>query len=705
MFQAARIDMMSNQPAYNILLVEDDPRHAELISRAFESHPLCSLTQTGTLNNARSLLADSRPDLIITDIRLPDGSGTELLHPIEHDSACPTIVMTSFGDESTAVKAMKSGAADYIVKTQESLGSLPQIANRILREWRLLLDKKLALEKQQRLMAILEATPDLISIADLDGFLTYLNESGRNLLGIGPNEDVTKIRLADFHSDSDGQKILSEGIPNAIKSGIWEEEISFISRSRQKILASLVLISHKATNGEIEFFSTVARDIRHLRAAEEKIEYLAYYDTLTGLPNRNELIKRLEIEIGRVNRQGNQGALLFIDLDNFKYINDSLGHPVGDLVLQEVAQRLQSHVRGDDTVARLGGDEFIIILSALSDDSMEAINQARDVSNKIRGAVSMEMKIGENVLHVTTSIGISMFSGGDSSGHDLLKFADTAMYQAKKEGRDRLEFFSESMGEHVYRQLELETRLRRALIDNQFLLHYQPIVDDQKRTVGAEALIRWQHPDKGLLSPPEFIDVLESSGLILEVGFWVIETALEQLATWIDDGLWHGNQKLCINTSPRQFRDVQFVDSIKRCLEKVKVPASCVNIEVTEHNVIHNMDEAILKMNDLIEMGVSFSLDDFGTGYSSLSNLKTLPVNRIKIDKSFIDDICEDVDDEAMVGSILAMSEHLNLEVVAEGVESKEQAELLKKHKCQCFQGYYYSKPLDVAVMTQYLKR
>jgi len=694
-----------HQPVYKILLVEDDPGHVELISRAFELEPLYSLTTTGTLDQAKNVLADYNTDLIITDIRLPDGSGTELLQPGEHNGACPTIVMTSFGDESIAVNAMKSGATDYIVKTEESLISLPQTANRILREQQLLLDTKLAVEKQQRLTAILEATPDLISIANLDGYLTYLNEAGRNLLGIEQNEAITDIRLTDFHSLEDGETLVSEGMPCAIKSGVWEKETTFVSRSQENILTSLVLISHQSNNGEIEFFSTVARDIRHLRAAEAKIEYLAYYDSLTGLPNRNELIKRLEIEVGRVNRQGNQGALLFIDLDNFKYINDSLGHPIGDLVLQEIAQRLQSYVRGDDTIARLGGDEFIIILSSLSSDTMEAVNQARDVCNKIRNSVSMGIKVGDIDLHVTASIGISMFASGTSNGHDLLKFADTAMYQAKREGRDRLEFFNESMGEHVYRQLELETLLRKAVSENQFLLYYQPIVNEQKQAVGAEALIRWQHPHKGLLRPLEFLDVLESSGLMLEVGFWAVETALEQLALWIDAGIWDNQQILCINTSPRQFRDDQFSESMMHYLEKTGVPPECINIEVTEHNVIHNHEKAITKMGELIEMGVSFSLDDFGTGYSSLSNLKSLPVNRIKIDKSFIGDISHDSSDEALVGSIFALSEHLQLEVVAEGVETVEQVEVLKKFNCGLFQGFYYSKPLSVKNMTRFLKK
>jgi PAS domain S-box-containing protein len=353
---------MRNQPEYNILLVEDDPGHAALIDRAFETHANCRLTITATLQQARSLIASTSPDLIITDVKLPDGHGTELLNP---GPGCPTIVMTGYSDEKVALNAMKSGAADYIVKTQETMSSLPRTASRVMREWRLVIDQKLARERQQRLTAILEATPDLICIANLDGFVTYINQSGRKLLGIGKEENISRIRLADFHSPADGQKILNEGIPRAIQEGMWTDETTFLSLTGEKVLTSQVLISHRNNCGEIEFFSTIARDIRHLRAAEERVEYLAYYDTLTGLPNRNELTKRLDMEVARVRRNQNFGALLFIDLDNFKYINDSMGHPAGDLVLQEMAQRLQAHLRGDDTVARLGGDEFIVILSGL----------------------------------------------------------------------------------------------------------------------------------------------------------------------------------------------------------------------------------------------------------------------------------------------------------------------------------------------------
>jgi diguanylate cyclase (GGDEF)-like protein/PAS domain S-box-containing protein len=691
---------MRNQPEYNILLVEDDPGHAALINRAFETDAHCRLVITATLEQAKSLIGQSSPDLIITDVKLPDGHGTELLNP---GPGCPTIVMTSYSDEKVAVNAMKSGAADYIVKTQETMASLPRTASRVMREWRLVIDQKLARERQQRLTAILEATPDLICIANLDGFVSYINQSGRKLLGIGKNEDISRIRLADFHSPADGQKILSEGMPQAIKEGMWTDETTFLSLNGEKVLTSQVLISHRNNRGDIEFFSTIARDIRHLRAAEERVEYLAYYDTLTGLPNRNELAKRLDMEVSRVKRNQSHGALLFIDLDNFKYINDSMGHPAGDLVLQEMAQRLKAHLRGDDTVARLGGDEFIVILSGLSQDGREAVSHAREIANKIRDTIAMEFRIHETELQVTASIGISMITKDESSGHDLLRFADTAMYQAKREGRNRLEFFSESMGSDVERQLELENQLRRALREDQFQLYYQPLVNESKQVIGAEALIRWQHPELGLVSPAEFLDVLETSGQIVEVGDWVIETALKQMTLWVEQGLLDSDFLICINISPRQFRDKQFAENIHGQLERINVPTHNIIMEVTEHNIIHNIDDAIQRMQELIHRGISFSLDDFGTGYSSLAHLKNLPVSHIKIDRSFIEDICNDTGDQAMVASILALSKHLGLEVVAEGVEEQEQFELLKKFKCRYYQGFYFSKPLSNQCMTEFL--
>ncbi|MEW4982655.1 MAG: EAL domain-containing protein [Cycloclasticus sp.] len=689
------VEDVTNAKKYQVLLVEDDLTHAELISRSFEYHEQFQLTIVHTLCDARRSIADLTPDLIITDFRLPDGDGNELITEFKKKTGRPIILMTSFGDEIIAVNAMKAGASDYVVKTDTSLVELPSIASRALREWRLILDKSFVLEQQSRLTAILEATPDLICIADIDGFLTYLNRSGRNLLGISDQENIRKIRLSDFHAPEDARLIVSDGIPYAIEHGVWTHETTFISKSKVEILTSLALISHKSASGHLEFFSTVARDIRYIRSAEEKIQYLAYYDTLTDLPNRNELLRRLDFEIARVSRQKSQSALLFIDLDNFKYVNDSLGHPTGDLVLKEMALRLKSVVRAEDIVARLGGDEFVVILTNLSVNPIEALNQAREVSKKINIHISMDMPIGEMTFNLTASIGISMFSNESVSGHELLRFADTAMYEAKRSGKNQSEVFHHDMGEDVTRLLELEHKLRKASTNKEFVLFYQTKVNAQTGKMdGAEALIRWDDPDKGLMAPGVFLDVLESSGLINEVGNWVIEESFNQLAMWIAEGLWNKEQRLSINISARQFHDNQFSGSVIRLLEKINVPATCIDLEVTEHSVINDVTKAVSKMNVLIDKGITFSLDDFGTGYSSLGYLKALPVATLKIDKSFINDVVLDKSDQALVTSIIAISKNLGLTVVAEGVETKEQMLMLKEYQCEILQGYYFSKPI-----------
>ena len=691
---AKKISTMG-ETQYQILLVEDNLAHAALISRSFEAHSQFQLITKHTLIDARNLLAHSSPDLIITDFRLPDGNGIYLLEQFLQRKRCPIIVMTSFGDETIAVKAMKAGASDYIVKSDQTLIELPVIANRVLREWRLILDKKIALEQQSRLTAIMEATPDLIGIADIDGFLTYLNKSGHRMLGLPLDENLSKIRLADFHAPEDALLIMSEGIPHAVKHGMWENETTFISKSNEKILTSQVLITHKSAQGDIDFFSTVAKDIRNLRMAEEKIEYLAYYDALTDLPNRNELLRRLDKEIDRVHRHKVQSALLFIDLDNFKYVNDSLGHPTGDLVLKEMALRLKAEIRGEDTLARLGGDEFVVVLTGLSADYLEAINQARDVTKKLNERIAKDMHIGKMTFNLTASVGISMFSTDTENSHELLRFADTAMYEAKKSGKNQFEVFHKDMSVHVHRQLELEHKLRRACSNNEFVLYYQPKINALTGLIhGAEVLLRWNDPDNGLTAPGNFLDILESSGLIIDVGQWVFEQSLKQLAVWIAEGIWDTRQRLSINISTRQFQDKLFSKAVSNLLDKINVPAQCIDIEITEYSVINDVNTAVSKMEELISKGITFSLDDFGTGYSSLSYLKNLPVSTVKIDKSFIHDITEDKSDEALVTSIITISKNLGLSVVAEGIETREQMQILKHYQCDYLQGYYFSKPV-----------
>lgn len=684
-------------PVFSVLLVEDNLAHAELITRSFEATNDIALTVVHNLADARKSLEIKTPDLVISDYRLPDGSGAELIFQLKNLSNTPIILMTSYGDETVAVNAMKAGAADYIVKSDVTMLQLPEIAQRVLREWQLIKEAQLAQQQQKRLTAILEATPDLICMADQHGYLTYMNQAGRNMLGLDQDEEIGALRLADFHSDEDQLTIDNEGIPAAIRDGLWTQETTFMNKKGEPVLTSQVLITHHSAQGEVEFFSTVARDIRYIRSVEDKIHNMAYYDTLTGLPNRNELLKHLDIEIARANRQQTRSALLFIDLDNFKYVNDSLGHPVGDLVLVEMAQRLLSTTRKDDTLARIGGDEFVLVLANLDQHSMSALEQAREVSRKLNQHIAEDLEVGGMTFNITASIGVSLISEGVEDAHELLRFADTAMYEAKKSGKNQYEVFHQDMGRSVSRMLKMEQKMRRACSNGSFLMYYQPKVCTQSGAItGAEALLRCRDAQDGLLAPNEFLDVLESSGMINEVGEWVLQNCFEQLAAWISRGIWNPQHRLSINISARQFQDKKFNEKVFGLIEKTSVPFECIDFEVTEHSLIYDIHDAIERMNQLIASGISFSLDDFGTGYSSMSYLKLLPVSTIKIDRSFIRDITEDKSDEALVTSIITISKNLGMSVVAEGIETEQQKSLLQDFNCDFLQGYYFSKPVAV---------
>ena len=667
-------------PLVNILLVENEPSHCALIQRSFASKPTHHLTIATSIKEARKYLSKRTPDLIIADFRLDDGDGTQLIPTDSNCISCPIIIMTAHGDETTAVSALKAGAWDYFIKSDSLMMDIPRLADRAIREWNSVLEKNQANEMQKQLMKILNATPDLIAMTDANGFIQFLNPAGRKLLGYTSYKQLSGLRLSDLYVATDEKRIINEGISCAIQKGSWQCELKLLLPDDTVIPVSQVLLSHKCETGRgVHYFSTIARDIREIEAAKAKIEHLAYYDTLTNLPNRNELTKRLELEIKRAQRQKYFGAVLFIDLDNFKSINDSLGHPAGDLVLQQIATRLKAIMRRDDTIARLGGDEFVIILSGLGDDRTAAAKEAKNIALKYRDKISLSIEHNNKFLHVTGSIGIVIYPEEDGCIHQLLRFADTAMYHAKTMGKNTIEFFQPGMDEHVSKRLDIEHALHSAIEEEQFLLYYQPKINcTNNLIVGAEALIRWQHPEKGLIPPSEFIEILETSGAILDVGRWIMETAFRQIVTWLDNKTWYAPCRLSINISPRQFSDDNFVDSVNELLQITKVPPHLIDMEITEGVVIRDIEGTINKMTILTKKGISFSLDDFGTGYSSLSYLKRLPVSSLKIDRSFISDITHDVDDQAIVETILAMASHLNLHVIAEGIETKEQLNALK---------------------------
>ena len=436
-------------------------------------------------------------------------------------------------------------------------------------------------------------------------------------------------------------------------------------------------------------------DITRQRASEDEIRRLAFFDYLTDLPNRRLLLDRLQHAIATSGRSGRHGALLFIDLDNFKSLNDTLGHSVGDALLKQVALRLRENVRASDSVGRLGGDEFVVILEDLSTELMEAAQQTETASSKILAALRPSYWLSSGECHCTASLGATLFSGNTSSQDELLKQADIAMYQAKKGGRNALRFFDPRMQDAINAKAALEGELRQALERRQFELRFQVQVDGTGRPFGAEALLRWNHPERGMVSPAEFIPLAEETDLIVPIGHWVLETACAQLKAW-ESHPATAALSLCVNVSARQFHRADFVDTVASTVEAHAINPGLLTLELTESLLLEKVEETIATMTALGRTGVRFSLDDFGTGYSSLQYLKRLPLHQLKIDQSFVRDIAVDSNDLTIVQTIIAMARSLNLDVIAEGVETQEQLRLLISRGCREFQGYLFGRPVPI---------
>ncbi|HNW03209.1 MAG TPA: EAL domain-containing protein [Burkholderiaceae bacterium] len=448
--------------------------------------------------------------------------------------------------------------------------------------------------------------------------------------------------------------------------------------------------------GVFRGYRGIGRDITAQKQAAEQIHALAFYDALTGLPNRRLLTEQLKKSLTAHIRNDRQGALLFIDLDNFKTLNDTLGHDMGDLLLQQVAQRLTACVREADTVARLGGDEFVVILEELGEDPASAASRAEAVGRKIIAALSEPYELAGRMQRSTPSIGITLFGRYGYALDDLLKQADLAMYQAKAEGRNTLRFFDAQMQATVSSRVSMETDLRDGLKREEFCLHYQPVVRSSGQVMGAEALVRWQRPGKGLVPPGEFIPLAEATGLIVPLGRWVLRTACEQLVTW-GSRPEMAHLTLAVNVSTPQFREPNFVALVLDILADSGANPRRLRLELTESLLADDVEDIITKMLALKDYGVSFSLDDFGTGYSSLSYLKRLPLDQIKIDQTFVRDVLVDPNDASIARTIVALGDSLGLGVVAEGVETEGQRQFLECSGCYAFQGYLFSRPLPIA--------
>jgi len=558
-------------------------------------------------------------------------------------------------------------------------------------------------EAELRIASVAFESQDNLMITDADAVILRVNHAFIKNTGYTADEVVGQTpRIfksgrhdAAFYRDMWG----------ALKStGKWQGEIWGRRKNGDFYPKWLSISAVKNSDGVVTHYVASHIDITERKAAEEKIQHLAFYDPLTQLPNRRLLMDRLQHAIASGARSGRKGALLFIDLDHFKTLNDTLGHDIGDLLLQQVAQRLASCVREGDTVARLGGDEFMLILEDLSEHPVEAGAQTEAVSEKILIALSHPYRLDLHECRSTPSIGATLFSGHQMPLEELMKQADIAMYQSKKAGRNTMRFFDPEMQTSINAHAALENEMRLAIENRHFQLHYQVQVDSAQRVLGVESLIRWIHPELGIIPPLQFIPLAEETGLILPIGRWVLDTACAQIKTWQEDVLTR-DLIIAVNVSAKRFRQADFAAEVQAAVMIHAIDPRLLKLELTESLLLDNIEDAITTMALLNNIGVQLSLDDFGTGYSSLQYLKRLPLDQLKIDQSFVRDLASDNSDKAIVKTIIAMAQSLDLEVIAEGVETAEQRQILLDMGCENFQGYLFSKPLPIEQFEAVLKQ
>lgn len=545
------------------------------------------------------------------------------------------------------------------------------------------------------LAGVFESSSSGVMLTDAEVNIIEVNPAFTRITGYSPEE----IRGRPPHWLSSGRQnrdFYAEMWRAINIKGHWQGEIWNRRKNGEVYPEWLTINPVSDKSGVLTNYVAIFSDISERKEAEAKIRQLAFYDPLTNLPNRRLLMDRLQQAFAVSARSKGHGAVLFLDLDNFKTLNDTKGHDIGDLLLGEVAKRLNLCVRDGDTVARLGGDEFVVVLESLSIDADEAAAQAELVAEKIRVSLNLPCHLKDHLYHTTSSIGIVLFMGYRECLDDLLKYADIAMYQAKTAGRNAIRFYDPAMQAALEARIKLENELRVALKDQQLRLHYQIQVDDKYRPLGAEALLRWQHPgQEGLVPPMQFIPLAEETGLIVPIGLWVLKTACEQLSAWQFDELTR-YLTLSVNVSAKQFRQPDFISQVQRVLQESGAKPSMLKLELTESTVLENVEDTIEKMRELKILGVGFSMDDFGTGYSSLQYLKRLPLDQIKIDQTFVRDISTDPNDAAIVQAIIAMTDALGLDVMAEGVETEVQHEFLNLRGCRAFQGFLFGKPVQI---------
>jgi len=693
---------MSDKSIKMLLVVEDNPGDARLIREMFneQNEHRTEFTHVECMSDAEKHLTVNQVDIILLDLGLPDVQGLDAVRRARKAAPrTPLVVLTSLDDESLATKALQDGAQDYLVKGQIDARSL-------LRSLRHAVERKAMEEElfveQERAQVTLNSIGDAVACTDISGNISFLNFVAEKMTGWTLSEALGHpmpeiLRIVDA--------ITREAISNPM-------EIEMVQKTSLHLPPNSVLIRRdgfeipiedsvaaihdregKATGAVIVF-----RDVSVTRAMELQMAHLTQHDFLTGLPNRMLFSDRVRQAIAAAPRHLKKVAVLFLDLDGFKHINDSLGHAVGDRLLQSISKRLVNCVRGGDTVSRQGGDEFVVLLSEM-ERSEDAAISARRMLQAVAKAHSVEV----HDLHVTASIGVSVYPDDGMDSETLIKNADTAMYQAKENGRQSYQFFKPAMNVRAVERQSIEESLRTALQRNEFSVHYQPKINLKSgRISGAEALLRWTHPTQGPISPARFIPVAEDCGLILPIGNWVLRQACKQARAWIDAKLPLAT--IAVNISAMEFRDDRFLDGVFKILDETLLDPRYLELELTESVLMKHAESTKSILNALRAKGIQLAVDDFGTGYSSLSYLRKFSIDAIKIDQSFIRQITTTPDETTIVTAMIGMGRSLKLRVVAEGVETQQELDFLKAHQCEEAQGYYFSRPVPPTQFAELLR-
>jgi diguanylate cyclase (GGDEF)-like protein/PAS domain S-box-containing protein len=685
-------ERMKERPITRLLLVEDNLGDALLLREMFKRHGShnIELTHVKFMSEAEKHLAESAVDIVLLDLGLPDAQGLGAVRRA-HTAAprVPLVVLTGLEDESLAAQALQEGAQEHLIKGQiDTRGLLRALRYAVERKS---MEEALFVEKE-RAQVTLNCIGDAVICTDLSGSVTFLNVVAEKMTGWSWQEAAGRPMAEVFRILNATSR---ETIPNPMVKAVGQDQTVhlpsntiLIRRDGLEIPIEDSVAPIHDRGGQVTGAVVIFRDVSAAQAITLQMTHSAEHDFLTGLPNRMLLNDRVSHAIALAPRHLNKVAVLFLDLDGFKHINDSLGHPVGDKLLQSISKRLVDCVRGADTVSRQGGDEFVVLLSEVEQSEDAAITARRMLR-----AVAQPHSIDQHDLHVTTSIGVSVYPDDGLNAETLIKNADTAMYQAKENGRQSYQFFKPAMNARAVERQSIEESLRRALERGEFALHYQPKINLRTGEIaGAEALLRWTHPIRGLVPPAQFIPVAEDCGLIVQIGNWVLREACKQARAWVDAGL--PLAPMAVNISAIEFRSENFLDGVFAILTDTGLDPTALELELTESVLMKRVERTASILQTLREAGVQVAVDDFGTGYSSLSYLRRFPVDALKIDQSFVRQITMAPHETTIVAAVISMGRSLNLRVVAEGVETLEELAFLQDHQCDEAQGYYFSRPV-----------